>query len=61
MRGCFGETGMWQTSGSLSRESACDILLEHILERTHDVWKGTRITQQIMVSVLALVHLATLY
>ena len=35
-------------------------MLEHMLERTCDVWKGYKIIQQTVDDDVALVHLATL-
>ena len=37
---------------------ACDVLLEQILDRTRDVWKGINKPQQTVEDAMALVHLA---
>jgi hypothetical protein len=33
-------TGMWCFSGSCLEKGACDVFLEQMLGRTHDIWKG---------------------
>ena len=40
MRGCFAEDRPVVFSWKLSCGEGCDVLLERMLERTHDVWKG---------------------
>ena len=50
MRGCFAEAGMWEDVllrtdkccffWKQPGKRACDVFLECMLERTHDVWKG---------------------
>ena len=40
MRGCFAENRHVVFFWKLSGERACDVLLEQMLERACDVWKG---------------------
>jgi hypothetical protein len=40
MRGCFAEVDMWCFSGSCLKKGAYNVLLEQMLERACDVWKG---------------------
>jgi hypothetical protein len=42
MRGCFAENRYIMFFLKLSGKGACDVLLEWMLERTRDVWKGYR-------------------
>jgi hypothetical protein len=40
VRGCFAESRLLVFFWKLPGERACDVLLEWMLERTCDVWKG---------------------
>jgi hypothetical protein len=40
MGGCFVKNKHMVPFWKLPGERACDVLLERMLERTHDVWKG---------------------
>lgn len=59
-RMCFAENRYVVFYCNLSRERACDIMLEQMLERTGDIWMNISLSQQTVNNALALIHLACL-
>ena len=54
-RMCFAENRYVVFYCNLSRERACDIMLEQMLERTGDIWMNISLSQQTVNNALALV------
>ena len=62
MGGCFAENRHMVFFWKLPGKRACGVLLEQMLERTHDVWKGYKyIPMDSVQCEMVLVHLVVVW